>query len=287
MRFIDEKGKLFGLVNLFDFLIVLFLLCLIPAAYFGYRVMTTNKPLLPEEGVHNVLLHCQFVKLRPEIAKKISVGDKERDVYKGVIGDVMMVGEAEPDENDPALKQCSVSLKLRLELKGASLYYKDSLIDYGSEFIFNTKKYSAAVKVREELTRMLKVRITLKELDEHTADLVKVGDREIDFNGRTIAEIMTASKPTESFREFELSRGKFTIGKIVDKKQIATEMILKCYEISDEIYFKGKPLVYTTPVEFVTDKYKIRGFLSKQYEITQGSNSSYSFDDFPSEKDQE
>ena len=203
-----------------------------------------------------------------------------------MIGEVIEVGKIEPDENDPVLKRCGVLLKLRLEFKGANLSYKGSSIDYGSEFIFETNKYNAVVKMSEELTRMLKVRITLKELDGRTADLVKVGDKEIDSNGMTIAEIVTIGKPTESFREFELSRGNFTIGKIVDKKQIATEMILKCYEISGEIYFKGEPLAYATPIEFVTDNYRIRGFLSKQYEITQSNNSSYSFDDFQSEKDE-
>ena len=38
MRIIDEKGRIFGKINIIDFLAVVFLLCLIPMFYFGFRV---------------------------------------------------------------------------------------------------------------------------------------------------------------------------------------------------------------------------------------------------------
>lgn len=42
---IDEKGRLFGKINIIDFTVGLFLLCLLPMFWFGYKLMT--KPLPP------------------------------------------------------------------------------------------------------------------------------------------------------------------------------------------------------------------------------------------------
>lgn len=37
---IDKKGRIFGKVNIIDFLVLLFILCLTPAFYVGYKIMT-------------------------------------------------------------------------------------------------------------------------------------------------------------------------------------------------------------------------------------------------------
>lgn len=40
MKIIDEKGRLFGKINIIDFLVILFLLCILPGFYFGYQILT-------------------------------------------------------------------------------------------------------------------------------------------------------------------------------------------------------------------------------------------------------
>ncbi len=42
MRIIDERGMVFGKINIIDFLVVLFVLCLLPMFYFGYKII--NRP---------------------------------------------------------------------------------------------------------------------------------------------------------------------------------------------------------------------------------------------------
>lgn len=44
MKIIDEKGRLFGKINLIDFLAVLFLLSLTPMFYFGYKIYSKKPP---------------------------------------------------------------------------------------------------------------------------------------------------------------------------------------------------------------------------------------------------
>lgn len=43
MKIIDDKGRLFGKINVIDFLALLFLLCLTPMFYFGYKLYVGNK----------------------------------------------------------------------------------------------------------------------------------------------------------------------------------------------------------------------------------------------------
>ena len=38
MRIIDEKGRLFGKINVIDFLVILFLISLTPMFYYGYKI---------------------------------------------------------------------------------------------------------------------------------------------------------------------------------------------------------------------------------------------------------
>lgn len=45
MRIINDRGMIFGKINIIDFLVLLFILCLMPMFYFGYKILT--KPPLP------------------------------------------------------------------------------------------------------------------------------------------------------------------------------------------------------------------------------------------------
>ena len=42
----DDKGRLFGKLNIIDFLVLIFLLSLTPMFYFGYKIYTRPKPEL-------------------------------------------------------------------------------------------------------------------------------------------------------------------------------------------------------------------------------------------------
>lgn len=50
MKLIDEKGRLFGKINVIDFLVILSLISLTPMLYYGYKIF--NAPLLPQKQVY-------------------------------------------------------------------------------------------------------------------------------------------------------------------------------------------------------------------------------------------
>lgn len=273
MKLIDEKGRLFGVVNLIDFFVILFLLAMVPAFYFGYKIIF-RKPTVQEsfeKGIKEIKLSCEFIKLRPDIAGLLSVGDAEFDNKGRIIGEIVELGPIEPYTEDPQLKTRSTILKLKVQFRKADIYYKGAVIDYDSEFVFKTSKYSASAKVEEDITRIFSMRVTLKDLDENIIGLMSVGDKEVDAAGQVVAEITKVGKPEENSKEIDLTSGNFTIVSDKEKKQLPVELALKCQLINvdgqQQLYFKDKRITNIVPIEIVTDKYRVLGLLSKSYEI--------------------
>jgi hypothetical protein len=157
MRVIDEKGKIFGKINVIDFLVILFLLCLLPGFYFGYKILIKKSAAVivsSEKKFITMEINCRFIKLKPKVARAISIDDRELDENGQIIGEVVHLGEITPYiyefnvgggkkliKEDPILKQISATLRIRAKLKGDNLYYKDRQILDNSIVNFITDKY--------------------------------------------------------------------------------------------------------------------------------------------------
>lgn len=293
MKIIDEKGRFFGKINVIDFLVILLVLCILPAFYLGYKIMT-KKPVVgvaPKKEFIEVQIDCQLIKVKPEVAKIVSVGDKELDENREIVGEIVGLGQSAPYKyeldigggqkivkEDAILKQMEAKVKLKTEVKQNNLYYKDVLIKIGSPLEFKTNKYSLAAipfeeeEKKEKEERITDLTITLKGLDKDMLKEISVGDKEVDERGQTIAEILSLGKIENSTIEFNLGKGNFAAEGNPAERQISTKMRLKCQvkELKDdrELYFKGKKVEYNTPIEFKTDKYRVEGEVAKTYEIT-------------------
>ncbi len=73
MKIVDEKGRLFGKINVIDFLVVLFLACLIAMFYFGY--ITINKRRVADTTSKQSIVNEQ----KKEDAAKKEVATKKED----------------------------------------------------------------------------------------------------------------------------------------------------------------------------------------------------------------
>ncbi len=98
MKLIDEKGKLFGLVNLLDLFIVLFVLVIVIAI--GSKVVKNPESYAVNQGDNvkdmYVTVKCQAV--TDEFINSIKKGDKllAQNAYTG--GEIYSVGEIVPSE---------------------------------------------------------------------------------------------------------------------------------------------------------------------------------------------
>ena len=64
MKIIDERGMLFGKVNIIDFIVVLFLLCLTPMVYFGYKIMQKEPQALKQANPYVEITKKEYNELK-------------------------------------------------------------------------------------------------------------------------------------------------------------------------------------------------------------------------------
>lgn len=167
MRIIDEKGRLFEKINVIDFIVIVFLLSLIPMLYSGYKIFN-NKPSIDDDQKHQenirkdfveIKIAARFVKLKPDILEIISAGDKEKDRDGSVIGKIVSIGDFVPYEReielspyrklinkDSVLKQADAVLRINAQLRDKNIYYKDRQIVENGILAFSTEKYSVEME---------------------------------------------------------------------------------------------------------------------------------------------
>lgn len=288
MRLIDEKGRLFGKVNIIDFLALLFILSLVPMVYFGYRIFhpkAVQKIIIGPRFDIEVI--CKSIKLKPETAKLIAVGDKEYDAEGRVMAEVVSMGEIMPYtyelnigsgrtivRTDSALRQAIMRLKLNVVFQDSSIYYKNVLFSINTPFHFANNKYDITVVPISEYNagaeifedKELDFYIILKELDEKTISLISKGDKEVVLGKGVIAEILGLGRIENNAFLFNLGSGTTITADEADRKQITVRMRLKC-QLKDksQLYFKEKKIEAGVPIDFEMGKYKAKGIIYQQY----------------------
>jgi hypothetical protein len=280
MRIINEKGKLFGIINIIDFSVLFVLIFLIPAFYFSYMVVIKKKPKQAWDVI-SAEINCEFIKIIPEIVRSISVGDKEVGEDGNVIGEIISLGDVKPYthevevglqekivKTDLALKRLAVKLRLNAEMRRDGLYYNNDSLALDSVFEFKTKKYKVlAMRSKSDLQeKVLDLDVILKGLDAETVKQVCVGDSILDEDGKELAEILSLGKIDDNFLIIDLSSGNYIKARDMGGKQISARMRLKCYVSKDgNFYFQGSRVEYNTPFEFKTAKYKAGVVLTNTY----------------------
>lgn len=165
MRLIDDKGRLLGKINIVDFMIILFILCLSPLFYYGYKISRMKSLACVEvkqspvtatadkKSFIDTELSFIFQGISQETLMLISAGDKETDKNKQAVGQILSIGEAVPHGyeaaigsdrktiSDASLKDLPVTLRIQAEARQNNLYYKDKQIKDTAAIDFVTDKY--------------------------------------------------------------------------------------------------------------------------------------------------
>ncbi len=158
MKFVDDKGRLFGKVNIIDFLVIVFLLSLSPMVYFGYKISNYQQAKSGKDYIP-IMIRCKFVKLKPEVSQMISIGDKEFDSNGNIIAEIVSLSKFTPYvrkfeigsnrelfQGNPGLQQAIATLRIKAEVRGKGLYYNNDQIVEGASFEFSPSKYSVEIE---------------------------------------------------------------------------------------------------------------------------------------------
>lgn len=287
MRVIDENGKLFGKINVIDFLVILVLLCFLPTAILAYKIISERNKMTQIDFME-LELDCKFIKLSPRVAESISPGDKELNANNKVIGEILSVediasykyqfdlgGGLELEKDDPYYKSRICKVKIAAENRDGNLYYKSVAIKKGSKLRFNSEEYNEEFILLEEEEekkeeKELELFVILKNLDKEVSKLVTIGDKELGVNGEIVAEILSLGRPEDNILEFQLAKGGIISTKEKNKKQISAKMKLLCGIKNDsQPYYKDKELTFREPFVFTTDNYSTECYLSNVYNAYQ------------------
>ncbi|MBL7129850.1 MAG: DUF4330 family protein [Candidatus Omnitrophica bacterium] len=290
MRFIDEKGRLFGKINVIDFLVILSLFCILPAFYFGYKIL--NRPTVTEErGVFTSIDAYAILKdLSLEGAKLISVGDKELDDNGNVIGEILDIDKIESNfieidlseeetivKEDVKRKQASVKMRLTGRINGNDILYKENKIKIGSMIDFKTAKYRAKgiiiskisepsreIKVSKSGFNPIIVSLLFRNLSPEIARLVSEGDFETGGDGDTIAKVLAVGKPEPYSYKVDLGGGNYATRTDSQKRQLLVKMEIMGRIEGNVFYFRDKRIALDSRIEFNTNKYNIKGMVVKE-----------------------
>jgi len=168
MKIIDEKGRLFGKINVIDFLVILFLFCLVPMFYFGYKIFTKEPIVIPPEPEKEAILRIKYTNLLPDIAATVKVGDEQVEVSEEVIEGKKVVRREvvakiekiisnEPAEyitlwgdmtkwafaKHPKNRDLILEIKVLCEQRGDDLFFSRNVpLKIGLRFNFSTSLYS-------------------------------------------------------------------------------------------------------------------------------------------------
>ena len=169
MKIIDEKGRLFGKINIIDIIVVVFLLSLLPMVYYGYRIITAEK-IIPDQ--ERVTVEVRFIVIVSEIAHAMEPGDFEKSNLCNEEGEIVEIIGRRPinpvilesfmSESKNAksmshlpvpLTDVTVKLNLLCTRRSETLYYDNRPLKIGMPFIFSTDLYDASgviVGIEEE-----------------------------------------------------------------------------------------------------------------------------------------
>ena len=145
MKLIDDKGKIFGKINFFDFLLILFLVALTPIFYFGNKALSRREV----KDFKKVTVQVKFENIIPELASTLSEGDTFKNssgntagVLKKIISDtpscVISVNQLKIKNDNylllpaPNVKDVVCQLELNCAKERGSLSFNGYVVKIGS-----------------------------------------------------------------------------------------------------------------------------------------------------------
>lgn len=281
MKIIDEKGRLFGKVNIIDLSVILLILVVIPTVYLFYRQVKKPLPaqVLPKEYIifdmdsnikvpsaqGTALIKVGDKEIGPDgepIIEILSLGEPANFIYEFDIGKGSSVTIA-----DPALITLPALLRLKAEIRGGQLYFKDQRIYKDADFELITDKYK--VKFRENLNilpekKWIGITVKFPSLSPELSNIIKAGDEERLQNKDTIARITSiiSNEPSKvAFIKFD-SGDKFVMVENPYTYDVEAGMQLFTIVNKDTLFFKNSPVKIGAGITFSSNNYIINGVIT-------------------------
>lgn len=274
MRIIDEKGRLFGRINIIDFLVIVFLCSLLPMFYYSYKLLSAKKPAPPPKEYLEMEISCNFIKISPSTLALISVGDQEQDAQGKSTGRIIWMGEPKPNSykvdlgegeirivNDPLLKELPVKIVLRVERRENKIYSKDRAIQIGTLFGFSTNKYSVScVPIKSCPTKWIKIKVKFPGLSPELSKMINAGHYEKNDEGKLIARLIGIISSSSSVLSVaRVDQEKLVFINDPSRNDIIVSLDVFCDEKDGNLFFKNSPVKLNGQITFNSNLYVVSG----------------------------
>ncbi len=153
-KIIDQKGKVFGLINVIDLSVILILLSFAPLIFIGYKIIgqTKEKEMRDKKSV---TIKIKLAEVEPEFISIVSKGDVERDSLGNKIGELIAISSIKPSKvwvivdnkmlatiDHPVKKDIIVDVRVSCTKNKGVLYYKSDPVKIGNAIVLSTDIYN-------------------------------------------------------------------------------------------------------------------------------------------------
>lgn len=277
MKIIDEKGRLFGKVNIIDSLVIFFILFVLVSLYFGHkRFSNIVSPPVSTANPLSLEFYATANGMSPEVAKLILVGDKVSE-NGNALAEILDLGKAEVDVreikidqdevvsvSDPGFLQLPLKIRLNGEIKQDYFFYKGEKLRLGSNIPFNNEKYKIMIRIDSSVGRACKLSpfeldISLAPLNQNQIKLISSGDKFIDdLGGGNILNVGEPVLYTLDSKERRTS----------SLQQLLSEVVIKARllgQIKDGyFYYAEQKINVGSKIQLKTGKYKVEGVVKSE-----------------------
>lgn len=273
MKIIDDKGRLFGKVNIIDFLVILFLLSCVGVFFYSYIAISRRPAVTIVKEMVELELPYSLIKLKAEDIKLIALGDKEIDNGGNTIGEISWVGEVMPYQHsinvgdriiikeDADFKTLPVKIKLKGEVRGDSIYYKNKQVSVNTVIDFKTDKYSLLAMYSPPLIeKWLEVKVRLSGISPELSNMIQSGYTEKDTAGRVVGKLkeILYNAPSQ-VQALKVEEGRFIFVTDPSRNDITVLLDILCKKKEDTFYFKDYSIKVGNMVTLVSDTYAVSG----------------------------
>lgn len=147
----DEKGRVFGKINLLDLTAVIMIISLLPMAYFGHKALSRKDG----RAANWVEVEVKLFNVIPEVVSALKEGDEEFDAGGALTGRIEKIVSIKPAEvlvdfngstviasEHPSKKDVLIRLKMLCVKRAGVLFHNGAQIKIGNEIVVSTDLYN-------------------------------------------------------------------------------------------------------------------------------------------------
>ena len=263
MKIIDEKGRVFGKINVIDFLVILLLLLLVPTFNFSKRLLIKEKPVIDKKAA---IIQVKFSNVMPEIDRVLKVGDINID---GRTGKLKAILKNRPADINSLNREIVALFDITCEESDGTLFYKDTPVRIGAPFSFTTDLYSVGGviigagtgEIPHKRNHATEVEVRFSNVAPELAAALKIGDTGLNDMATGKLKAILSDKTTGVLELKLASLGQNEPAIFADplNRDIVALFEIACEENHGTLFYNDTPVRIGAHFSFTTALYNISG----------------------------